>query len=158
MGVRSLLQRESGVDARHQLPACGCRKRMLGVIAALGFRLAQDGAERPGQGEAASGDGLDVQRGPAPGRVAVHADAACAIGDRVEGGCDDLAADGIEDQARSSSAGQLAYPVRPVRGGVVDRVVCAEFRDRVGGRLGISAAPPTWLELREPLPMWAEEL
>jgi ADP-ribosylglycohydrolase len=35
---------------------------------------------------------------------------------------------------------------------------CAIVGGVVGARVGIGAAPSTWLELREPLPSWAEEL
>ena len=35
---------------------------------------------------------------------------------------------------------------------------CAIVGGVVGARVGINAAPATWLELREPLPDWAETL
>lgn len=49
MGVRSLFQREPGVDPGCQLSAGSCRERLFGVVALLGTRLADDHAQRPAQ-------------------------------------------------------------------------------------------------------------
>lgn len=52
-----------------QLSAGGCRECLFGVVALLGVGLAGDHAQRPGHGEAAPGDGLEVKGGF---RISIH--------------------------------------------------------------------------------------
>jgi len=50
------------VDRGRQLAAGGRRERLLGVVALLRLGLADDRAKRPGQGQAAPGDRLDIPK------------------------------------------------------------------------------------------------